>query len=290
MSVLQLKIPVPGAALWPHPVLQLRQGEHIETALIFSSDTLYAVGLTLLLACSSGSVDDTTGPITPPVDTSGNGTAQRAMLTVRLGIDPLDASIASTAGVGIANLTVRLERQGSADPGKTGTTNSAAHFEIIGTDADVDNPQAGNMHRLKGTAIANSGRGEHLISGTLFALASAVASDTLDLQRSIVTHNGNNMSVFRVPRHAILDAVGSGVPVHIEQGLGSWNAGLRSCEPWAHQNFERDRARLIHAGESRSMRRKSLGRTADGREILQRTGTASRDFELALPLRRSLDK
>jgi hypothetical protein len=182
-----------------------------------------------------------------------------------LAVDAMDH-----AGVGLPNL-------------------SRAPFETIGTEADIDNPAAANMVRLKGTTGA-LGRGENIVEGSMYGLALPVARDTTQLRRSIVTNESKLTSVFRIPRDAILDVIGTDLPDVESMALGAYRAGLRSCEPWALPQFERSRAKLFSPRQPLAVRRRSLGRTAEGREILQRTGAAARDFELAQPLRRSLDK
>jgi hypothetical protein len=166
---------------------------------------------------------------------------------------------------------------------------SRAPFEMIGTEADIDNPAAANMVRLKGVT-GGLGRGEAVITGSMYGLALPVARDTTQLPRSIVTNEGALYSVNRIPRGAILDVVGTAQPDAERMASGAYRAGLRPCDPWALPQFERSRAKLFSSQQALAVRRRSLGRTAEGREILQRTGAAARDFELAQPLRRSLDK
>lgn len=85
-------------------------------------------------ACSVGSVGDSSGPSVPGDTTGGNpGTIQRATLTVRLTIDPGDSQLAAQAGVGVAGIQVRLERQASSSPPTTATTDASgvARFESL---------------------------------------------------------------------------------------------------------------------------------------------------------------
>jgi hypothetical protein len=164
-----------------------------------------------------------------------------------------------------------------------------APFEMIGTEADIDNPGAANMVRLKGTT-GGMGRGENIILGSMYGLALPVARDTTQLPRSFITNEGALSSVYRIPREAILDVIGIAQFDAERMASGAYRGGLRPCDPWAPPQFERSRAKLFGAEQSLAVRRRSLGRTAEGREILQRTGAAARDFELAQPLRRSLDK
>jgi hypothetical protein len=159
---------------------------------------------------------------------------------------------------------------------------SRAQFEFIGTEADPDNPSAANMTRIRGVLIANFGHGESVIAGSLYALALPVARDTTELLQSTISDRGNLGRVFQIPRVAILDAVGAASATTFSDFV--------LCSPFAAPHFERSPSRLFNFDDPRPIRRRSLGRTADGREILQRTGNAERDFELTFPLRRSLNK
>jgi hypothetical protein len=95
-----------------------------------------AVALAAVIAssCSVGTVADSSGP-SAPGDTTGNdpGTIQRATLTVRVSFDPGDAALATQAGISVAGLHVRLERQASTSPPSTATTDASgiARFESL---------------------------------------------------------------------------------------------------------------------------------------------------------------
>ena len=89
--------------------------------------------MAVLLACS-GSVSDGTGPITPVDSTKPPvGTVPRGTISVRVFIDPADATIASAAGINTAGLTVRLTRQLSSDPALFAVTgiDGTARFENL---------------------------------------------------------------------------------------------------------------------------------------------------------------
>ncbi len=73
-----------------------------------------------------------------------------------------------------------------------------------------------------------------------------------------------------------------------EPGYG--NSSGVTCAPFMAPAFDRAPAPLVNTRRSIAISRKTLTRSTDGREILQRTRTSARDFEYATPLRRSLKK
>jgi hypothetical protein len=81
----------------------------------------------LCVACAGGAVVEAGGSV-PPADTARGtgdvGTVRRGAITVRVTIDPADASLASTLGIGAANLTVRLLREATPSTSATTVTDS----------------------------------------------------------------------------------------------------------------------------------------------------------------------
>ncbi len=73
-----------------------------------------------------------------------------------------------------------------------------------------------------------------------------------------------------------------------EPGYG-YGSGV-TCAPFMAPAFDRAPAPLVNTRRSIAISRKTLTRSTEGREILQRTRTSARDFEYATPLRRSLKK
>ena len=168
---------------------------------------------------------------------------------------------------------------------------SQANFEEFGTDADIDNPFAANMIRVtESSSLAT--RGSAMGAGSMIGIALGIARDTMGLQRATATNGaqGTQFSVWRIPREAILDIAGFEMPTEKFMSLGAYQAGMRQCLPWAPAVFERAPSLLVDSDLDRALRRRSIGRSASGVEILQRTRTGARDFEVAQPLRRSLDK
>jgi hypothetical protein len=166
---------------------------------------------------------------------------------------------------------------------------SMATFEEFGLDGDVDNPFAANITRLThGSPIAI--HGFPLTQGRLYGVALPIARDTTTLERRPLATLANGVvgeGVFRIPRAAVLDVAGFVGTPERQAFLGSdWV----ECDPWVSPVFERAPSRLMDETRNFAIRRKSLGRTASGIELLQRTRTGARDFELAQPLRRSLNK
>lgn len=122
----------------------------------FRSARVALCAMLLAGACGGGGVSETgTGPgPTPPVDTTKPPTVQRASITARVSIDPADATLATTAGVGVSGLTVRLTSSRASDPVRTATTGAdgSARFDDLLEGvytASVDRPlTAGEVARL----------------------------------------------------------------------------------------------------------------------------------------------
>jgi hypothetical protein len=91
-----------------------------------------AAALVLLLgAACSGGVSDGSGPVAPPIDTTGGGgTVPRGALTLTVTIDPEDATLASTAGVGVQGITVRVQRRGAAGAPRVVTTDATGAIRL----------------------------------------------------------------------------------------------------------------------------------------------------------------
>ena len=91
--------------------------------------------------------------------------------------------------------------------------------------------------------------------------------------------------VYRIPRQFVIDVMG----VDFSPQEFGYN-GSNRCVPFIAPVFERAPASLVNSMLGWAISCKSLGRTADGCEILQRTRTSARDLEYADPLCRSLNK
>jgi hypothetical protein len=161
---------------------------------------------------------------------------------------------------------------------------SAAHFEQIGTDADINNPFVPDMIRVEGgTGVL--GRGYPTGYGVAIGLALPSARTRLD-NRATVAEG----VVARVPRDAVLDVMGLDISPVVMAQLEAIQDYPDECTPWITTAFERAPSQLGDFTTRMAIARRSLGRTAAGHEILQRTRTSARDFVHTFPLRRSLLK
>ena len=95
---------------------------------------------------------------------------------------------------------------------------------------------------------------------------------------------GTLYDLFRLPSDYLVDVIG----LEYAPTIFGYENFTPPCSPWSAH--ERAPAPLVDDNFRKAIARKSLGFTADGREILQRTRTSARDFAYADPLQRSLDK
>jgi hypothetical protein len=164
---------------------------------------------------------------------------------------------------------------------------SRAQFEEIGGPADVDNPSAAKMLPLtRGSDVVPNGY--PMVDGNLTALVLPIARDTNDLERRSVPLN--NPTAWRIPRASVLDVMSIATTPERYTGTASYRSGFRYCEPWMNGGFERALAQLWEPRDNKAMRRRLLGISPSNVPILQRTRTSARDFEVAEPLRRSLNR
>ena len=156
-----------------------------------------------------------------------------------------------------------------------------ADFESIGSSADPDNPGAANMIRM--TSYSTGPHGPIVSPGQVYGVALPVARDTSELARVVLTFNGLNYPVFKIPRAAILDVATARPTPEYDLAFGS-----SFCEPFTSPVFDQAPARIVVLPVAMAMSRRSLGFTPGGAEILQRTRNSTRDFVLANTLLRSL--
>lgn len=161
---------------------------------------------------------------------------------------------------------------------------SRADFEEFWTEGDIDNPFAVNMVRVYGTTAGAFGRGLgfSITRGLMVLLAPEARNHITEVTHPNWSAAGWGTATFaRVPSEYIVDVL----------ALESTIVGAEgTCVPWTSPKYDRAPAPLRDYLTRQAVTRRSLGRTADGREILQRTRNSARDFERAEPLRRSLNK
>jgi hypothetical protein len=98
--------------------------------------------------------------------------------------------------------------------------------------------------------------------------------------------------IWGIPREDILDVFSIDFSPEYKAYLASTTFRYTLCLPWLPEVFERAPAELDDATyRPGAIRRRSLGRTSDGREILMRTRTSARDLEVTTNLlQRSLNR
>jgi hypothetical protein len=160
---------------------------------------------------------------------------------------------------------------------------SRADFEEFWTEADVNNPFAVDMVRVYGSTagVFGRGRGFFLTSQQAVLVSPAARAEIREVTLPDLSP-GSTFIQARVPSEYVLDILALDAPPSV--------GGDPRCAPWTSATYDRAPAELRNFLVRQAVRRRSLGRTADGREILQRTRNSARDFELAEPLRRSLNR
>ena len=162
---------------------------------------------------------------------------------------------------------------------------SEADFEQIGTEADIDNPFVPNMVRVLAGGGA-FGRGYPFLNTPLMwvLMDSRARNEGRAFAYPNTSGDGANPTSVTIeyPSRYRLDILGvQSVPI---------SEATPQCSPWTSPAFDNAPAALVNSFVRIAISRKTLGRTTDGREILQRTRTSARDFEYHQPLLRSLRK
>jgi hypothetical protein len=151
---------------------------------------------------------------------------------------------------------------------------SQADFEQYMSDADTDNPGSANMLRslIGGTGIF--GRGYTFNNNVSMVIA--LPTDLDAAPRATYPGLGQGFFYYGIPTDRILDVFSYGTP---PAHLAAFPHLSRPCAEWINPVF--DRAHYDnHMTEWRiAIRRRSLGSTPEGREILQRTRNSQRDIE-----------
>jgi len=180
----------------------------------------------------------------------------------------------------------------AAAPEKEQVDLSRADFEQFWTDGDTDNPFAVNIERVYGTTAGVFGRGMPYFSGGLqHVLLSRLARAHITQVEYIVCagFGCQPTTSARIPSEYILDLVALEYSP-LSPGYDVAVAQYPKCVPWTSPFYDRAPAALADTRQRKAISRRSLGRAADGREILQRTRNSARDFALLEPLKRSLNR
>jgi len=168
---------------------------------------------------------------------------------------------------------------------------SGAHFEQYMSDADTDNPSAGNMERILVSSTGFLGRGWSNSNNRSVALLSRVpeSSWTTDVMQGTNINSLGNRPAFTMtglPASAVIDVFSfASDPVYVAT-FGQ----PRTCTPFTADELDRGTAEFHLLDRPEALRRQSLGIGVNGREILQDTRNSARDIEYGPPLRRSLNK
>jgi len=96
----------------------------------------------------------------------------------------------------------------------------------------------------------------------------------------------------RIIRDAVMDVASLDHSPDYKAYLASTTYRYTQCQPWLPSAFDRAAAEVVDVTyRPGAIRRRSLGRTTDGREILMRTRTSARDLEVSTNLlTRSLNR
>ncbi len=177
---------------------------------------------------------------------------------------------------------------------------SGAQFEDVGTDADTDSPTAANMIKVFGTTVGGAGgRGARLGGLQALVLVKPTAESRIT-QATLNPYNVQNGAGvpftpqlhWGIPRDEIIDVFSTDYSPDYKAYLASTTFRYTLCQPFLPSVFERSPAEVFDdTFRPGAVRRRSIGRTSDGREILMRTHTSARDIEVTTNLlQRSLNK
>jgi hypothetical protein len=165
---------------------------------------------------------------------------------------------------------------------------SQADFELIGDTRDVDNPAVPNLTRLRTPqGVGAFGHGVSFSSG--FPDAYVIARRPVEpLERRTVGlgRSSRDIDMPFVPRADVLDVfLGTWAPSVITLFESIGTGFVRCAVPW-HPVWDRDAAPIVdsnlHDLPQAYVRRAAYTRT-DGRVVLQRTKTSSRDWVYGPP-------
>ncbi|UCC71251.1 MAG: DUF4876 domain-containing protein [Gemmatimonadota bacterium] len=150
---------------------------------------------------------------------------------------------------------------------------SRADFEFIGS-SDVDNPGVPNMVNIGLYEFAADYYGHGLmlrsVGGIVILVAEPLVVSGLPVDYIPAS---TRPEIRRIPGAKVLDVFSSIFTPERQAG-----SSLRHCGQNVHESFDRQGARLLDYELLHSEQRRVHGMLPDGRVILQRTKTSSRDF------------
>ena len=177
---------------------------------------------------------------------------------------------------------------------------SAAQFEQVASDADTDNPTADNMLIAFNTKVGTGlGRGLRVSGPGAIALIRPTALTRV--QQAVLDpvnqQNGAGVpfqptTIWGIAREDVIDVFSEDYSPGYKAYLATTTVRYTLCQPFLARAFDLAPAEVVDPSyRPGAVRRRSLGRTADGREILMRTRTSARDLEVTTNLlQRSLNK
>jgi hypothetical protein len=176
---------------------------------------------------------------------------------------------------------------------------SGAQFEHYASSSDTDNPSAVNMLPAFGTTTGSLGRGFRISSTASWILVKAKPES--QFQTATLTPINAQapggvpftpQPMWGIPREDIVDIFSVDFSPGYKAYLATTSFTYTLCLPWLPEVFERAAAEVEDKTfRPGAIRRRSLGRTSDGREILMRTRTSARDLEVTTSLlQRSLNR
>jgi hypothetical protein len=169
---------------------------------------------------------------------------------------------------------------------------SAAQFEHVGNDSDTDNPVAANVSPLFDTGFGTGGRGLRPEGRRPWILASSGSGGfaTARLFRKTAPPPGltwvDEFTLWGIPREDVIDVFSlDDSPDRKAASAASTSGFTAPCEPYMASTFDRAPAEISDSRTPVAARRRTIGRTPDGRAILMRTRTSARDIEATTRLR-----
>ncbi len=162
---------------------------------------------------------------------------------------------------------------------------SRAEFEIVGTEADPDNPSSANMIYGFGASAGPIGIGSFPMGFNAIGLA--LPQSMADMVRDSIMA-GSMQRFIGIRIEYVLDVFTIDHTPERAAFLKSINFYDELCKPWLQPRLERSPAPLYYEREPPGIRRKDAGYSAAGNLILQRTRTSERDLEHGPLLKRSL--